>query len=72
MNMKKFSYVAFIALVSVATLVSCNKKEDEPKANAPQVTTDIAISLPSQVGAAGVAARRMPGTTVQLNGQPSW
>ena len=66
--MKKFSYVAFIALVSVATLVSCNKKEDEPKANAPQVTTDIAISLPSQVGAAGVAARRMPGTTVQLNG----
>ncbi len=66
--MKKFSYVAFVALVSAATLASCSKKEDEPKANAPQVTTDIAISLPSQVGAAGVAARRMPGATVQLDG----
>lgn len=71
MNFKRFSYVAMIGLVGVATLVSCEKKKSEEpaaQANAPQVTTDIAISLPGQVGAAGAAARRMPGATVQLNG----
>lgn len=71
MNFKRFSYVAMIGLVGVATLVSCEKKKSEEpaaQANAPQVTTDIAISLPGQVGAAGAAARRMPGATVQLGG----
>lgn len=62
--MKKFSYVAFVALVSAATLASCSKKEDEPQANAPQVATDITISLPSQ---ATGGARRMPGKTVQTD-----
>ena len=60
-----------IGLVGVATLVSCEKKKSEEpaaQANAPQVTTDNAISLPGQVGAAGAAARRMPGATVQLCG----
>lgn len=71
MNFKRFSYVAMIGLVGVATLVSCEKKKSEEpaaQANAPQVTTDIAISLPGQLGAAGAAARRMPGATVQLGG----
>jgi len=66
MNKKNFAYVAFVALVSAATLVSCNKKEDEPSAKAPSVTTDIALSLPSQV--VGGGARRMPAGTVQTSG----
>lgn len=67
MNFKRFSYVAMIGLVGVATLVSCEKKKSEEpaaQANAPKVTSDIALALPTQVS----TPRYMPGTTVQTNG----
>ena len=63
--MKKMTFLACAAmLTSAVVLTGCKDGKNEPKA--PQVTTDIAISLPGQVGANG--ARRMPGATVQTNG----
>lgn len=55
-----FAYVCLVALVS-AGLSSC-KNENEPQ-RVPSVSTDIAMSLPGQLG----GARRMPGATVQTN-----
>lgn len=62
---KLFAYVCLVALVS-AGMSSCKNEENEP-VQRQQITTDIALSLPSQVG--GVSgARRMPSSTVQTAG----
>ncbi len=56
------TFVACAALLASVAFTSCNNNEPQQKPQ--QVTTDIAISLPSQVG----GPQRMPGATVQLNG----
>lgn len=60
--MKKMTFVACAALLASVAFTACNNNEPQQKPQ--QVTTDIAISLPSQVG----GPQRMPGATVQLNG----
>ena len=65
--MKKLTFLACAAMLTSAVVFTGCKNEDEPKANAPKITTDIAISLPGQLGANG--ARHMPGVTVQKGGQ---
>ena len=62
---KLFAYVCLVALVS-AGMSSCKNDENEP-VQRQQVTTDIALSLPGQVGGFN-GARRMPSTTVQTAG----
>ena len=65
-QMKKMTFLACAAmLASTVAFTGCKGDKNEPKANAPQIQTDIAISLPGQVGA---PTRHMPGATVQLNG----
>ena len=65
--MKKMTFLACAAmLTSAVALTGCKDGKNEPQQKAPTVTTDIALSLPGQVGANG--ARRMPGTTVQKSG----
>ena len=65
-EMKRMTYFACVALFAgAAVLTSCKKDNNEP-AKVAQVQTDIAISLPGQVGG---AMFRMPGGTVQTNGQ---
>jgi len=63
--MKKLAFLACAALLTSAVVFTGCKKDNEPKAKAPAVTTDIAISLPGQVGG---SVRHMPGTTVQTDG----
>ena len=62
---KLFAYVCLVALVS-AGMSSCKNDQNAPMQNQ-QVTTDIALSLPGQVGGFN-GARRMPSTTVQTAG----
>ncbi len=64
--MKKMTFLACAAmLASTVAFTGCKGDKNEPKANAPQIQTDIAISLPGQVGA---PTHHMPGATPQLNG----
>lgn len=52
-------------LTSTVILTGCKKEgQNEPQAKVPEVTTDIAIALPGQVG----GPKRMPGATVQTAG----
>jgi hypothetical protein len=53
-------------LASAVAFTGCKGDQHAPQQKVQQVQTDIAISLPGQLGAAG--ARRMPGATVQLSG----
>ena len=65
--MKKMTFLACaILLTSVVGFTGCKPQQtgEEPQQKAPAVTTDIAISLPAQVG----GPRRMPGATVQTGG----
>lgn len=63
--MKKLTFVACAAmLASAVALTGCQGDNNAPTQQG--VTTDIAISLPGQVGASG--PNKMPGTTAQLNG----
>ncbi len=64
--MRKLTFLACAAMLTSAVIFTGCKNDNEPKANVPTVTTDIAISLPAQVG--GSAVRHMPGATVQTNG----
>ena len=62
---KKLTFVACAAmLASAVALTGCQGDNNAPTQQG--VTTDIAISLPGQVGASG--PNKMPGATVQLNG----
>ena len=64
--MKKLTFVACAAmLASAAILTGCQNDNNDPQQRE-QVTTDIAIALPGQVGANG--ASKMPSATVQLGG----
>lgn len=64
--MKKMTFMACAALLASAiAFTGCQGDQNEPKQNAPSVNTDIAISLPGQVGS---NARHMPGRTVQTDG----
>ena len=66
-TMKKMTFLACaILLTSVVGFTGCKPQQgvDEPQQKASSVTTDIAISLPTQVG----GPRRMPGQTVQTAG----
>ena len=64
--MKKMTFMACAALLASAiAFTGCQGDQNEPKQNAPSVNTDIAISLPGQVGS---NARHMPGKTVQTDG----
>ncbi|MCR5050736.1 MAG: hypothetical protein K6A36_06585 [Paludibacteraceae bacterium] len=60
-------FACAILLTSVVGFTGCKQQQsqDEPQTKTPEVSTDIAISLPNQVG----GPRRMPSTTVQTNGQ---
>ena len=60
------TFLACAALLTSAVVITGCKNDSEPQAKAPKVTTDIAISLPNQVG--GPAVRHMPGRTVQTDG----
>lgn len=63
--MKKLTFVACAAmLASAVALTGCQGDNNAPTQQG--VTTDIAISLPGQVGASG--PNKMPGSTVQLGG----
>ena len=65
--MKKMTFLACaILLTSVVGFTGCKPQQtgEEPQQKASAVTTDIAISLPAQVG----GPRRMPGATVQTAG----
>ena len=64
--MRKLTFLACAAMLTSAVIFTGCKKDNEPQANVPTVTTDIAISLPTQVG--GPSVRHMPGATVQTNG----
>lgn len=64
-SMKKMTFIVCAAMLASAVLFTgCKKDENEPS-KAPSVKTDIAISLPGQVG----GARFMPGKNVQTDGQ---
>ena len=64
--MKKISFLACTAmLASLVALTGCKKEgQNEPNKVVPSVTTDIAISLPGQVG----GVHKMPSVTVQNGG----
>ncbi len=54
-------------MLTSVVLTGCkNNEQNEPQQKAPSVTTDITISLPANASG-GNGARRMPGTTVQVN-----
>ena len=63
-QMKKVTFFACAAMLASVALTGCSGNDANLPANAPQVTTDIAIALPSQVG----GPKRMPGATVQTAG----
>ena len=64
-QMKKMTFFACAAmLASTVAFTGCKSNENEPGYKAPTVTTDIAISLPGQVG----GPRKMPSATVQEAG----
>jgi hypothetical protein len=63
-QMKKVTFFACAAMLASVALTGCSGNDANVPANAPQVTTDIAIALPSQVG----GPKRMPGATVQTAG----
>lgn len=63
-QMKKMTFLACAAMLASVALTGCSGNDANVPANAPQVTTDIAIALPSQVG----GPKRMPGATVQTAG----
>lgn len=66
--MKKMTlFACAILLTSVVGFTGCKQQQgqNDPQPKAPEVSTDIAISLPNQVG----GPRRMPSATVQANGQ---
>ena len=63
-QMKKMTFFACAAMLASVALTGCSGNDANVPANAPQVTTDIAIALPSQVG----GPKRMPGATVQTAG----
>lgn len=65
--MKKISFLACTALLaSLVALTGCKKEgQNEPNKVVPKVTTDIAISLPGQVG----GVNKMPSVTVQKDGK---
>ena len=64
--MKKMTFLACAAmLTSAIAFTGCNSEQISPE-NVKGVNTDIAISLPGQVGG---GAHRMPGVTVQRDGQ---
>jgi len=64
--MKKMTFLACAAMLTSAVVLTGCKGEgqNEPKQNAPTVTTDITVSLPAN--AVG-GPRRMPGATVQIS-----
>lgn len=63
--MRRMTFLACAALLTSAVVfTACKSDNNEPQQKAPEVTTDIAISLPGQVG----GPNRMPGATVQTNG----
>lgn len=63
-SMKKMTFIVCAAMLASAVLFTgCKKDQNEPS-KAPQVTTDVAIAMPSQVS----GPLRMPGATVQTNG----
>ena len=59
------TFIACAAMLTSAVAFTGCKSENEPQQRAPEVVTDIAISLPGQLGN---GARRMPGRTVQTAG----
>lgn len=63
---KLFAYVCLVALVS-AGMSSCKNDQNDPLQANKQITADIALSLPNQVGSFN-GARRMPSSTVQAAG----
>lgn len=63
---KLFAYVCLVALVG-AGMNSCKNDQNEPRQENKQITADIALSLPNQVGSFN-GARRMPSSTVQTAG----
>ena len=63
--MKKMTFFAVAAMLLSAVVFTACKNEKEPE-KVQGINTDIAISLPGQVGG---GALRMPGVTVQRNGQ---
>ena len=62
--MKKLAFLACATLLTSAVVFTGCKNDKNDPAKVPAVTTDIAISLPTQVG----SPRHMPGTTVQTDG----
>ena len=63
--MKKMTFFALAAvMLSAVVLTSCENDQEPEKAKG--ITTDVAISLPGQVGG---SMFRMPGATVQTNPQ---
>jgi len=62
--MRKLTFLACATLLTSAVVFTgCNNDKNDP-AKVPTVTTDIAISLPAQLGGNG-AVRHMPGITAQ-------
>ena len=64
-KMKKMTFFAVAAMLLSTVVFTACKNEKEPE-KVQGINTDIAISLPGQVGG---GALRMPGVTVQRNGQ---
>lgn len=64
--MKKMTFLACAAMLTSAVFFTGCKKDQNAPEKLPQVTTDIAISLPGQLGNNGV--RKMPSATVQTAG----
>lgn len=65
--MKKFQTMACVAMLTSAIAFTGCKSNDEPAVNGQKVTTDITISLPTQVGD-NDGVFRMPGVNVQTSG----
>ena len=64
--MKKMTFMACAALLASAiAFTGCQSDQNTPE-KVQGINTDIAISLPGQVGG---GAHRMPGQTVQRDGQ---
>ena len=48
--MRKLTFLACAAMLTSAVIFTGCKKDNEPQANVPQITANIAVSLPNQVG----------------------